>query len=559
MITKDSQRNVYLYQRFSSVGQEGNSSLYRQGTAQREWLAAHPLCNVVELEDKPLIDSGFSAFYGKHLESGSLGRLVKAIEDNYVQKGSIILVEHFSRLSRMNQTETAKLLDKIWDKDITIVTARDRGVYSPEMRDDLATRMRLIVEIDKAHSDSKWRSDKAKGSWQDREKKARGAESIVPKMKMPFWLTKSGKLNEYAPVVVDIFKLHAEGYGQVLIERQLCSKYGEIPPLKNINPTKIIRIIKNEKCIGVVYGKKLYEPVVQDHVFYNAQKICSERLFTSVRPDRKWPLHGMIKCGHCGSGTSIQQTADYLPLIRCSRKRRSAGEKCDSPSTFPYIIAFHFFKLYVEPLILALMSNAEKNNKNELRCAQINQDLVRKKRQIKEAKLVYDERVNLGKSAKTTLNLMDELQEEIDLLQDEITGIKGKIGATSLFTSISKEMIELSSSDMKRYNLALNKTGYKITLHNRILSFGIENEETIATLEYLKYDRKSRAYLYNFHGIEKYFNKTEISSQVKTDDYSVENLLEPDNTKLSHNKWVAKTIKEMDLFSRSVKPFYVEN
>lgn len=77
--------NVYLYQRFSSSNQEGNSSLFRQGEAQKEWLARHPNCVVVELDDQPLINAGLSAYTGKHVEHGPLGRLVKAIESGLVE------------------------------------------------------------------------------------------------------------------------------------------------------------------------------------------------------------------------------------------------------------------------------------------------------------------------------------------------------------------------------------------------------------------------------------------------------------------------------------------
>jgi DNA invertase Pin-like site-specific DNA recombinase len=519
--------NVYLYQRFSSQAQEGNSSLFRQGEAQREWLRNHPNCSVVELEGKPLIDSGLSAFSGKHLRSGSLGRLVAAIESKVVPKGSIILVEHFSRLSRMTITETGKLLDKIWDHDISIVTARDHTIYSPSMRDDVATRMRLIFEIDKAHSDSKWRSEKVKSSWVRRELNAK-ENKVAPKMRMPFWLNREGKLNEYADVVRDIFKLHADGLGQVLIERALRKKYGEIKPLKNVNPTKIIRIIQNPKCIGLVYNEKLYDAVVSNEIFYNAQRICEERLFKSVRADRKWPLHGMVKCGHCGSGMSIQQSAKTLPLLRCSRKQRSAGEYCDSPTTtFPYVIAYHFFHIYLEPIVLALLTNLQVNNKSKSKKVELQQQLKNLQRAYTSAEELYNELIVEGKDTKVPLRSMTSINEKITSISEELERLQAIDNKHSTLVSISRDLKNSLHEDSKKYNIELNKLGLKIVLKNKELLFGLDETDIVARLKYSHYDRKLRGYIYDFQGSSEFYANEYISGMVRTDDWTIDRLLNP--------------------------------
>ncbi|RZD22214.1 recombinase family protein [Pseudoalteromonas sp. MEBiC 03485] len=539
--------NVYLYQRFSSQAQEGNSSLYRQGEAQREWLRNHPDCEVVELEGKPLIDAGVSAFSGKHLSSGSLGRLVAAIESKVVPRGSIILVEHFSRLSRMTITETGKLLDKIWDNDISIVTARDQSVYSPSKRNDLSTRMRLIVEIDKAHSDSKWRSEKVKSSWSRREYNAK-ENKIAPKMRMPFWLDKKGNLNEYADVVRDIFKLHAEGFGQVLIERSLRKKYGDIKPLKNINPTKIIRIIQNPKCIGLVYNEKLYESVVSDKDYYNAQRICKERLFTSVRPDRKWPLHGLVKCGHCGSGMSIQQSAKSLPLLRCSRKQRSGGESCDAPTTFPYVVAYHFFSVYVEHLILAKITDLKRSSANHEQKVKLIHKL--KELQVKQADLKEHYRKS-EKVSVTIFSLMEDLDAEINDIEAQLSVIQSKIEKSLNLAAISKKIVKLSHSDPLQYNLELNRIGNKIFLKDKELSFSLEENQVIARLKFTNYDRKSKAYKCIFYGSKDYYKESEFVTEVRTCDWDVDRLLKPNRDRAFTAKDAARIFNYSNLYSES--------
>lgn len=189
----------------------------------------------------------------------------------------------------MDIDESEELIKKIWKHGIAIVTVRGNNYYPPEAVNDSKLRISLIIEIEKAHEESKWRSKKVKGSWKRREEQAK-QHKIPPKMRMPVGLNSEGKLNSYGVIVQDLFALHAKELGQVLIERELSRKHGKIAPLEKINPTKIIKILQNEKCIGKVYGEKLYDPVVTEEVFYNARRIHQERLYTSVRENRMWPL-----------------------------------------------------------------------------------------------------------------------------------------------------------------------------------------------------------------------------------------------------------------------------
>lgn len=558
MDTSSISGNVYLYQRFSSSKQEGNSSLFRQGEAQKEWLARHPNCQVVELEDKPLIDAGLSAYKGKHVESGSLGRLVKAIELGSIEKGSIILVEHFSRLSRMDIDKSEDLIKKIWKHGISIVTARGNNYYPPEAVNDTKSRIALIIEIEKAHEESSWRSKKVKSSWSRREELARD-HKIPPKMKMPFWLNSNGSLNEFAPVVRDLFSLHAQGKGQVVIERELRERYGEIRPLENVNPTKIIRILKNEKCIGKVYGEKLYDAVVDEETFYSAQIIHQKRLYTSVREDRKWPLHGMVKCGHCGGGMSIQQSQYTLPLLRCSTKQRSGGEYCKSSTTFPYVVAYHFFIIYIEPVMMAMMTDNKRLKSTELSKVKIQQEIKKSRVALADAYSQYKSRIDEGKKANATLTIMDDLQEEIDSLEKKLSVINIKITAQKSLSSISKDVYTLSVERPKEYNLELNKTGLKIYLKDKTLSFiDPDSKKEIASLQYVKYDRSRLSYVYIFQGIKVFYNVETFNGEVRSKDWTVEKLLNHRGKRLLNHNDLAEAMQNIIIQQQSGTSFNLE-
>lgn len=516
-------RKAYLYQRVSSEAQRDNSSLFRQSEAQQAWLAMHP---DVEFERK-LVDDGYSGFKGENLEYGELGVFVDEIEKGLVERGSILLLEQFSRLTRLSISKTKDLLHKIWQGGVTIVTITDNQEYPPESADDFGKWMRLLIEIESAHKDSEWRSKKVRASWTRRESLAK-EQKIAPRMRMPFWLDKNGKLNDFSPVVVDIFRLHALGLGQVIIERELRKKYGNIKPLKNINPTKIIRILQNEKCIGKVYGEKLYDEVVDEETFYSAQRIHQQRLYTSIREDRKWPLHGMVKCGHCGSGMSIQQSKNQLPLLRCSKKQRSGGEYCQISTTFPYVIAYHFFTIHVEPVMLAMMTDMKRLKASEIEQVKNAQELNKLKGVYDDLDRYYKDRVKDGKSVLTTIKKMDELEEQMDALEKRIADIQRHINSQRSLSGISNALYELSVTDPLAYNLELNKTGLKIHLKDKKLFFyDPDTNEVIASLHYVSYDRSRFAYVYSFDGTKKYYSSETYIGEVRSQDWDTDKLLHP--------------------------------
>lgn len=81
-----SQRFAVTYQRFSSERQVNNSSLDRQTDAQKAWLKQNPDVTVID----SFVDEAMSGWSGKHLEDGSLGQLMTAVEDGIIPKGMLI-------------------------------------------------------------------------------------------------------------------------------------------------------------------------------------------------------------------------------------------------------------------------------------------------------------------------------------------------------------------------------------------------------------------------------------------------------------------------------------
>ena len=88
---------VYSYLRFSDAKQAAGASSERQRAYAQEWAKQ----NGLRLDESlSMRDEGLSAFHQKHVKRGALGAFLKAIEDEKVPIGSVLVVEGLDRLSR---------------------------------------------------------------------------------------------------------------------------------------------------------------------------------------------------------------------------------------------------------------------------------------------------------------------------------------------------------------------------------------------------------------------------------------------------------------------------
>ncbi len=540
-------RIAYLYQRFSSEQQKGNSSLFRQTEAQDAWLANNP---DVVVQEK-LVDQGLSGFKGDHLKKGSLGKLVSQIEAGLIPKGSLILVEHFSRLTRQSIDRAEELLRTIWNAGITIITVRCCTEYPPESINNMATRIKLIVEIESAYKDSKFRSDKAKAV--HAKKRIEAAKGITPKIRKPFWLDKGGKLNEFAPAVYDMFELYLSGLGQVCILRELQDKYPNFKPILKMSPPTVIRCITNEIARGHWLGNKVYEPVVDDKIFFEAQHIQKNRLYENVKADRKWPLSGLVQCGYCDKGMSIQQTKGSLPLLRCSNRQRIGNRSgCKNPTTFPYALADHFFNRYVLGKLLNQLTNVENHEKSntELQMLETQLSIENKKHTRLKAKLekadVIDEKFDF------LIDLIGESRQIINKLKREIDEIEAKMKMEKS-GEISQDIFTLAKDD-KKLNIALHKIGFKLTLYDKTLSYG-----TDCLLTYLNYCRKKKHYLYQTDSHYGFLPSKDLTVDMLLNKSGTSNNNDLDRLTQNYSALVEKLntgekVQAQDIFSQLIAP-----
>ncbi|TMP59380.1 hypothetical protein CWB77_13975 [Pseudoalteromonas sp. S1610] len=485
-------RKVYAYQRFSSDAQRGNSSLHRQSEQLKGWLSRHPECELAE----EIVDEGISAYTGKNVSTGALGEFIARLEAGLIESKSIVLIEHFSRLTRQDLDEAESLLKRLWKHGVSIAITKKDKIYEPEDVNDLVGRIELILEIKAAYEDSEYRSRKVKGSYVRREENAK--QGIVPKMRRPFWLNSDGTCNEHKGIIRDIFDLYLSGQGQRNILNAIKEKYPDASFLKKTNPSTVMDWITKDSVIGLWRGNKVYEAAIDESTYYQAQDIRENRKYKNIKPDSEWPLSGLIRCKGCGCGMSIQRSYNKkkgrysLPLLRCSNTQRKGikSPDCTTKSTFPLIIAHYFYFEYSRRTILEKLTKSELHKDRLQQESTLNRQLSKLSVKLDNYREVSNEAEETGDNAtvRHAFKHILTIEQEVEDICQKLQSLK-KDSHVEKAELILPDLIDLLK-EPKRFNTAMHRLQIYAYLDGTKLYF-----DESRSLEYVEFSRKSKRYV----------------------------------------------------------------
>lgn len=347
---KISRPKAYSYIRFSTPEQERGDSLRRQTEAAIKYAALHGL----ELDDKLTFrDLGVSAYTGANEETGRLGEFLAAVYHGDIARGSFLLVESLDRLSRQKPRKAVKVLERICEAGITVVTLDDGRAYTEETLDDdpMALLVALLV-ASRAHEESAKKARRLSASWDNKRIKA--VEQKIPITSVcPGWLkintarTGFDIIPERAQVVQRIFEQTLQGVGQHSLAQAL-NKEG-VPVFGDgqmWHRSYINKILSDEKVVGRftphrrerVDGKKVrvplmtiddyYPAVIDREAFERVSAMIGQRPRSSRAPIAN-VLAGIARCPLCDATmTRINKGAgpkQVKPYLVCSRAKVGAG------------------------------------------------------------------------------------------------------------------------------------------------------------------------------------------------------------------------------------------
>ncbi len=348
---------AYSYLRFSTPDQMKGDSRRRQYQMAVDYAAAHGL----ELQDVSFEDLGVSAFHGANAEMGRLGDFVAAAEGGAIESGSWLLIENLDRLSRAKPRKAVRLLERICECGITLVTLTDNRVYDQKALDDPMAFMYAFMVAIRSHDESVMKALRLRSSW--RQKRSTAAPDRIMTKRVPTWLRVEGEgkerrfevNSEQAAIVRRVFTMAAEGIGQHKIAEAL-NREG-VPTVggaKHWHRSLIAKWLKSPAAIGTLIphtiersetDKKTRHPEPPIEGYYPA--IISREVFEAVaalqggeakaRAAHDGPkglsslLAGMARCCNCGGTmTRVNKTSKAKggrTYLVCAKAK--AGGECE--------------------------------------------------------------------------------------------------------------------------------------------------------------------------------------------------------------------------------------
>ena len=287
---------AYSYIRWSDIRQSQGDSKKRQTELREAWLAAHP---AVTLDTSMrLVDKGVGGFRGKNRsDAHCLGQFVRAVERGSVRPGSYLLIENLDRLSREQIHDATTFLLQLTKAGIVVVQLSP-VVVEFRYPVSLESLILAVVEMSRAHGESKLKSERVTKAWNSAREAARKTGAVANLSTLPGWCRKGPKglelIPERARVVKDIHQWAADGLGVLSIAKRLnekgvptwgrSAKWSEIVVYQYLTSRSVIgewqpgkggRGVPRETCGDPIPG--YFPRCVTDDVFHRTQAAISKR------------------------------------------------------------------------------------------------------------------------------------------------------------------------------------------------------------------------------------------------------------------------------------------
>jgi len=499
------QKKAYSYIRFSSAIQEKGDSLRRQIDASRAYAKEHNL-----LLDESLKDIGVSAYTGENATEGALKKFIELVEDDKIEKGSILIIESLDRLSRQAVLITLSLFTSILSKGVEIVTLSDNQHYTIDSINETGQLMFSLMSMSRSHQESDMKSKRGKSAWDEKRRKALEEKKPLTRQ-APRWLSVDKNLTKFTvndervEIIKYIFELSIGGKGQRNIARTLNKK--KIEPFtkgKMWNSAYIASLIKNKHVIGIYQPKhkgvpvgepieNYYPQIIDEDIFYQAQAATRLRL-SPQNGGRKGVAFGniftkMCKCENCGTSYKFIQ-GNGTSYLTC--RKNDSGGNCKSDVRWRY-------KRIEQPLLVQLslkegwaksIDNSKSQKelcadsitvlKEKIHNAKKSRDGCEKLFDKNQSQFVIDK---LASSIEEHDYLVSELKKKEDELNSfhQIVEAEEMLGKILLKLKNTKDREELYNI-RERVNLLLRQTGVMLYFDKNEIKYTSFNKKTKSLL-----------------------------------------------------------------------------
>ncbi|MGU1433198.1 recombinase family protein [Pseudomonas aeruginosa] len=539
---------AYPYIRFSSDKQKDGLSVQRQTEAIEAYLAANPHLEVDTTLN--LEDLGKSGYVGRHIQKGgALFIFLEKIKKGEIEKGSVLIIEHFNRLSRLKLHRAMDLFNEILRHGIDIAVLDEKQVFTADSITSI-DYIKAVLKFDLAHEESKDKSKKGKDNWYFKKEALRKAENpAAERLKftrtLPLWLEHKGSEivinDEKAETIRLIFKLCIENNGYMRIATHL--NQNKIKRLDNSSGPWTLDIVKrllhNRALIGEYQPRKtveiegrarpIYIPNEEDPIKNVFPLVIDEDTFNAAR-------NGLTTRKNSGGGRRADMPNLFLKLLRCDECGGSIKyqKHVNGYKQYNYLKCFN--SLYGHCVSLGARTwryeqfeeaffkfsgqlNLDEIFKKDDRAVEVQKQITKKtaeqnKKKEKLAEVL--QQIESQEFSKALYSLVAKIEKDIDALEIEIKALYQQLSA------VNRQAIKNRLEDFKEIKkLLLNaqniETREKINNHLRglIESIRIDYKNRIGSIVF----KSGLVRHFNSEGVTVEIRKSTEADQKRQEDY----------------------------------------
>lgn len=334
---------AWIYARFSTLEQSDGDSLNRQLEGARRYIEANGWDHS---PDRELVDEGRSAFHGSNrIEGSQLFQLEKKALAGHFDNGAVLVVENTDRLTRAGYEAAFEIIRAFTSRGVTVATWNPQHIYPAGERIDMGQAMRLIVEAELAHEESRKKSGRLRSSWKARIDRAESGNRNAITGITPGWLAVEidrvdGEVirtivpnTHRVAVLNEIYDWYIEGKGLPWIVKKLNERkeptwgLGKHANAKGWNVSTLNKYLTNRAVLGeftsqIRTGKDVkvqrgitipdyYPQVITADKYNRVQAAKLDRKGWGGRNQFNFPnlFTNLIKCFHCGGSLKMNAIA----------------------------------------------------------------------------------------------------------------------------------------------------------------------------------------------------------------------------------------------------------
>ncbi|EMF5209816.1 recombinase family protein [Enterobacter roggenkampii] len=461
-------KTLTLYRRVSHDMQTGEDKdgLKRQERSFKKFLSSFPDLSAYKQEE--ISDEGLSAYHGVNVsDKGGLGLYLKRVTSGEIERGSMLVCEEQSRLTRLPHRIALRMLWELEDHGIIIWSIKDNRAISG---DDFSNDIMTMLNAKGAHDYSAEIARKVGDAKRAQQKAARIDKTGHLGNICPYWLKPLGK-GKFEPIpehVTTIKRIFAERFQLRSMAAIAAGLNADNRPLitsrnwkKRAAPTgwtqsMVKNLLNNPRVMGTLpesdrkgsiypevkgyYG----DPIVPLEHWLAAQESLSQKGKKAVRNDAN-PFSvrlfkSLIICKFCGHkmdvngarGALSERGTPYHGSLICRNARENSCMHGVNHSRTPALP----MKLVEHALTTNLFRNLKQRDVSagaQERIAQLSLEVIELEQAIQQN--TNDLATIRNQNARTAiLQMIDAMGEELDQKRVELATEQRKQQSTTLET-----------------------------------------------------------------------------------------------------------------------------